>query len=76
VAPAVRHEGQFPTGIAPGLVHGGLDVQPLDALDLKMKSAQFLAHHIRRIRPAGILLAPSGVEAFRSQHVAPLALAS
>jgi hypothetical protein len=76
VAPAVRHEGQFPAGIAPGLVYGGLDVQPLHRLDLKMKSAQFLAHHVGRIRTAGKLLPPSGVESFRSQHIAPLALAS
>jgi hypothetical protein len=76
VLPAVRHDGQLAPGIAPGLVHGGLDAQPLDALDLEMESAQFLAHHVRRVRTAGKLLPPAGVEAFRSQHVAPLALAS
>jgi hypothetical protein len=41
-----------------------------------MESAQFLAHHIRRIRPADKLLSAPGVEAFRPQHIAPLALAS
>jgi len=68
----MRHNWNFASAVPTRLVHGVLDVQLFNRLNLKVNPAQLLTNHIRRIRRSRELLPPARLETLRPQLIPPL----